>query len=507
MNLSFRQGKFVYGSQVITDLNEVMKLYDRALPVAKNILDHFKIHERPLVPWKLKGGRKPLPFQPEVIDWILTRSRSYAAVWAGGGKCCITYTCINARPGKALILCPPYLWDVWAVEQAQEWLEPEAAPGGIYVATDGPFDIKKAHSASIVIMPDSRLADSVHILKEFKWEWLIVDEAHRYNNAETGRGKALWDSFRKKQTGEAYGPLVWFAENVVLLSGTPMPNGPMDLYACLSVMNPEAIRFMNRNAFGATYCNAVWNGHGHDFKGEKNTAALNRALTNRLMIVVDEATVKANLPPVVEEVVKIHLPTPQPDIAELDEIITSKFATQEAIFAASDREEPHISRNRVLVGAAKTQFVLERLIDELESDPDKKIIVFAAHSVVMNELEIGLQKFGVVRICGKVPKSKRPTLIKDFRTSRTKRVCLGNIKAMTLGYTIIEAEETHFAEYLWTDADNSQARDRAHRTGQKKTVRSVFYVLAETLDESVLRTALAKRKRASKIIRRNDNEI
>lgn len=109
-------------------------------------------------------------------------------------------------------------------------------------------------------------------LRSIPWAGVIIDEAHFIKNASQRTSQVLKiigvaDSKREAPTGPRM---------VFLLTGTPMPNRPRDLFNLLrSVGHPSTRSFLS---FARQYCGAYRNDYGLVTDGASNIAELNLLL-------------------------------------------------------------------------------------------------------------------------------------------------------------------------------------------------------------------------------------
>lgn len=477
--------------KVISNLKKVCKLYKYADRETKKKLDRVRIKRRKIPPWSFPKGKSPLPFQPPAIDWVLSRSRSYLAAYMGAGKTAISYTCIDARPGKTLIICPPYLVPVW-LEEKETWAKGDYK---VLAIQDDSWSMEDFDQSDIVIVPDSRIAAFKGIIRDYKWKWIFIDEAHRVNREATGRGAAIWDSPKKRKNRL---PLPRCAENFVLLSATPDPTRAMDLWPALNLCAPEAIDFMNKHEYGMRYCGGMMNEFGkYSYDGVSNYEELVKRMTKKFMFVIPKDVVKAHLPPLREEIIYIgekQIGRKQNKIRTLEDMLRSKYPDPQDMIRYARSEDPAISEFRSLVGAAKTQFAVDFIKGLLETSSEK-MVLFTTSRAVAEVLEDDLKSYGCLRVDGSVGNPvKKKKIIEQFQSSKKHRALAANIASVGLGYTITKPTIAVFVEYEWTEAANSQARDRLHRTGQKSPVTAYYLVLRNTLDEYILKKVLKRRQ-------------
>jgi SNF2 family DNA or RNA helicase len=296
--------------------------------------------------------------------------------------------------------------------------------------------------------------------------------------------------------------LVWKSKFVTLLSGTPVPNRPFELYPMLTALCHEVIDFMGKDEFGKRFCNGRFDlaTRSYIYDGSSNENQLNEMLTEKFMFVVSKETVKKELPPLKESMVLVGGNEP-PEIKELERLVRRKYHDDLNGILNSLEEDTHITTLRRLVGEYKVGLVLPEIVKSLEAHPNDKFIIFAVHKEVMEKLQDALMLYGVEKIDGSVPMKKRAAIIKAWRTDPTRQVLLGNLTALGEGHTIVEANHVDFVEYSWTPKDNRQAADRAHRIGQTLNVSARFFILRNTLDVDMMNANDKKSKSIDQIIK------
>ena len=198
-------------------------------------------------------------YQEEAVRWILSRNRSYAALDAGLGKTPCAIVAANTVNAAYVYICPPFLC-LNVKDEIEKWNDdvldsPRIVDTTLWIPNEG-------RVASVLIVPDSMLdrKEVLRSIKAFCLYWtrkgrevvLYADEAHRFKNPETTRTMMLF-GFRKKKLIFS-GIVSWF-KRVTLLSGTPMPNRPIELYPMISKLAPESIDFADEFEYGRKFCN------------------------------------------------------------------------------------------------------------------------------------------------------------------------------------------------------------------------------------------------------------
>ncbi|KAF4744356.1 hypothetical protein FOZ63_021161, partial [Perkinsus olseni] len=113
-------------------------------------------------------------------------------------------------------------------------------------------------------------------------------------------------------------------------------------------------------------------------------------------------------------------------------------------------------------------------------DNDCKMLVFAHHRSMLDKLEEKVdgilrvkgssagKNYGLIRIDGQTPQTKRPELVKRFQEDEDIRVAVLSITACSEGLTLTAASVVVFAELYWVPGTIEQAEARVHRIGQTK---------------------------------------
>lgn len=476
-----------------SDPKVAVKFKDVADDSAGKKLDQVFISD---IPWqwtlpKLREGLSAYPYQPPAAFFSLKKNRSYLAIDAGLGKTIVAALILASVRTRCLYLCPPFLIrDVEA--KLKVW-----APGlRIFLnrrGKDFPED------CDVMILPDSFIAragiyeDVKRWLHKFDHACLLIDEAHRYNNGDSKRTKALL-GFSPRAARPVPGVVDLFYR-VVYMSGTPIRNRLMELYPILSKSAPETIDFMSRFDYGLRYCNGKRTPFGWDFDGSSNQDELMGKVIPRFMLRIRKDEV-LELPPKIEDVFIIS-DDMTPRLARLDKELFSEYGVNDLIKhrikvkAGEEKEDLHVASYRRLLGTEKVKHAIEYLT-MLLSETSESIIVFAFHTEVIELLKEGLASYRPLVITGEVDPDKRFDIVEQFQNESGRRLIIGNYIAMGIGFTMTKADRVVFVEFSYVPGENSQAIDRAHRIGQTKTLYINYMVYFGSLDQKTIEAVLEK---------------
>jgi len=438
----------------------------------------------------------PYPFQTQAACYALARNRSYLGMDPGTGKTPTAIMIANALLqanviDRVLYVCPPFLMTNVSAE-LERW---------------STFDLNLArysndktkpipYAQNVVLFPDSLLSmdkrtkDIDTRIRNFLNNWLmlargliIIDEAHRFKNERTQRSLALYK-----------GVLPHFAR-AVFMSGTPMPNSPIELYPVLSSAAPETIDFKTRFEYGLKYCGAHKTQFGWKFDGATNQGELTKNVREKFLLRIKKRDVLTELPPKTEAVVFLDANYPA-KLAELEVEVLRKYSPRDLMH--SQLGDEHVATYRRELGFIKTPKAAEFIRGVLE-DSGESLLVFAHHKEVVESLKEELRHYEPLVIAGYVPTEERARRAELFQKSNKHRVLILNIQAGGIGFNLTKASRVIFVEYSWVPAENEQAIDRAHRIGQTENVFAQYLVYRHSLDAKMMLSVLHKQKVTGKL--------
>lgn len=437
--------------------------------------------------WAVKSGWHA--YQEGAARFALERQPgSYLRMCPGTGKTAVAAMIIRALHCSAVFISPPAMV-LTTVAELQQWL-----PAHVKVVSHD--YLRVSHPGPMVwVVPDSRIHEAdfrtdARRFLEFAGLSLLpavlfVDEAQRFCNIDSRRSRALFQG------------LVPAFARTVYLSGTPMPNRPIELYPVLKASAWSTIDYMSELEFGLRYCGARQDDQGRwVLTGASRMEELAQKIVGTFIHRVRKEDV-LDLPPRVEEVVFIGEDLP-PALAALDQRLLAKHSPTDLVGDAMARGKGResssdlpISTYRRELGVLKAPLAVKFIRELLESD-DEAVLVFALHKEVVAALAKGLARFRPVVIVGSTPSAERKGLVDEFQTNPLRRVFIGNITAAGVGYTLVKAARIVLVEYSWVPSENRQAIDRAHRIGQEQSVLAQYLAFRNSADRKVLDINLRK---------------
>ncbi|KAE9035565.1 putative helicase [Phytophthora rubi] len=108
------------------------------------------------------------------------------------------------------------------------------------------------------------------------------------------------------------------------------------------------------------------------------------------------------------------------------------------------------------------------------------------------------------RLDGKTPHAKRADIVQHFNSDPSIDVLLLTTSVGGLGLTLTGADTVIFIEHSWNPFVDLQAMDRAHRIGQKRTVRVFRLIMEGSLEQHILNLQEFKEQVAATVVQKSD---
>jgi SWI/SNF-related matrix-associated actin-dependent regulator of chromatin subfamily A-like protein 1 len=404
---------------------------------------------------------KLYPHQEQSKQFLLDTKRAILADQPRVGKTLPTAAAaLEHLP--ALIVCPAIAKTVW-----------EAAFNKLSDATvrvvNGKNDAMKTTQHQVVIIN----YDLLQYFNNAGYQTLVLDECHRIKNPTAKRTASA--SLLMKQIDRVYA-----------LSGTPIPNRPIELWPILHGLGIYRGGWYDFAARYAKLWRAPW---GLDVSGSSNIAELKAMMKPHVMRRKKEDVFKDYQDPQVS-LITFDLPN---DKREQEFDADALVANPNALLAFEGLAE--IMKE---AGMRKVSLAAEFIDDLLNAG--EPVVVFAHHKDVVAELRDQLRVHKPVTVVGDTPRAQRDKAIADFQSGKAKCI-VGNIAAMSEGVDLSAADTIVFVECTWSTSALEQASSRVENIA-KHGVKPMIYILTirASLDHTVLAKILAKQNIINQII-------
>lgn len=404
------------------------------------------------------------PHQQEAKLFLLSRRRAILADQPRVGKTLPTAAAaLENLP--ALIVCPAIAKTVW--EAAFQRLAPNISVNVV----NGKREAGEPNSADVTIINYDVLQYAVTLVD--RYNTLILDECHRIKNPKAARTKAAMLAMKK-------------IDHVYALSGTPIPNRPIELWPLLHGLGVFRGGWYDFAVRYAKMWSAPW---GLDTSGASNLPELKAMMKPHVLRRKKEDIFKDYKEPQVS-LITFDLPN---DKREQSFDADALVANPNALLAFEGLAE--VMRE---AGMRKVKAASEFIDDLLQAN--EPVVVFAHHKDVVAELEKLLMVHKPVTVVGDTARAKRDQAIADFQAGKTKCI-IGNIAAMSEGVDLSAADTIVFVECTWSTSALEQASSRVENIN-KSGIPPVIYILTikASLDHTVLAKVLKKLNVVSQII-------
>lgn len=451
-------------------------------------------------------------FQKAAIAFAMARTAAYKFVTLegdppGAGKTIITAGLINlleAEIESVLIIPPASLKINWARELSK-WLVKHYSIG--IVGKDGWPDTQ------IVICNYEQLKKYHDEIRKKVWSLVVGDECHYLKSTKAQRTQQVFGR-RAYKDKPAITPIP--AKRSMFLTGTPMPNRPIEMYPLVSHARVLGVN-SNYQYYTNRYCAAHHNGWGWDVSGASNLEELQQKLRSTIMIRREKSEIMPELPPIQEQLIEVPANGNQGLVdrenaaynsknADIEELrsqaeLAKLLGTDDDIKAITKRLRDRIaaafsemSALRKEAGIAKIPHAVEYAKDKLEEY--EKIVVFAHHHEVIDALIDGLSEFHAVRVDGRMSDVKKQASIDAFQKDPKVRVIVMGLM-VAMGHTLTASNYELIVEQDWVPGVIEQVIGRVHRMGQQKDSVLIQYLALEgSLDARMAQKRLNKEENA-----------
>lgn len=492
------------------------------------------------------------PQQEQGIKFLTTRKKAILAHQMGGGK---TITSIAAaledNYEKILIISPASVKSTWEKElkrfvndeefvivEGTKWKEAkftiinydildnfyeiptEIVNRRVRTVDDNGKITYKTVQKEIISKKDVIINEAMSNSQLFqsKFDLIIIDEAHKLSNADSGRYKIISDLIKRSNPNGIY-----------LLTGTMITNNPMNLYNILKIIDADITKdwqsyvkrycdgkqiFVKgeRDKFTKVFLNKVKKSSWYDLTYEEKNELNTYLDGNCKKIWLTNGA--SNLDELREKIKHLYLRDLNEEIynnfSKEVKILDYELTTDEWIqynqiwdeYVNSQGEEKDIDKlldNKKLIEVsvlkqATAQMMIPytiKLAENILNKTNDKMIIFCAFD---NEIYSLQEYFGDKCVVhnGKLTAKEKDKVLKKFNEDDECRILLGNLTSTSVGLNLIVANKIIFNSVSWLPAENQQAEYRILRIGQKKDCRIFYQKFKNTYMEHIFETLNVK---------------
>jgi SNF2 family DNA or RNA helicase len=427
-------------------------------------------------------------YQVEGVKAALGRKGRFA-FWddPGLGKTAQALTTArNLTTGEILIVSPKVAFSSW-MRQSARWLEETPVLWwGNKAATQELWQRYKAErrarnaKAAILLTNYHALPDL--LARQVYWGAIIFDESHLMRNRKSHF------FINAKKLVSPY---------VLQLTGSPIVNEVNDLWTQLNLLDEK--KWNNFYSFQATFNKSYSGQFARVNYGVKNDDRLRKEIAPFFIRRHKEDVIK-ELPAKAREAIEYDLTSHQRSLYEsLTEDWIAALSNGEHILAPN-RVAQIVRLRQVLISPAllgdpdSRSGMLDSLreIVSLEHDAKRAVAIFTPYAraiplikAVLTEGANPLVPQTVVIQGGMTPK-ELDRRQKYFMEARDHRVTLLATIQSATSYDAYRASTAIFLGSHWHPTANEQSEDRLHRLGQTDSVRCLYFMAPDTIDEHII---------------------
>ena len=382
--------------------------------------------------------------------------------------------------GPFLIVAPTSVAPNWAAEAAR--FAPALSVDVVLdtLAKSGRV-IDDIATADVVVTTYTLFRLDAGAYGQIPWAGLILDEAQFVKNH---RGK----TYRCARDLDVPFTLA--------VTGTPMENNLMELWALLSLTSPGL--FPDPQSFAEHYARPIERGRDGELLGR---------LRRRIKPLVKRRTkelVAAELPPKQEQTLQVelhprhrklydtHLQRERQRVLQLlDDFEHNRITILRSItrLRQMSLHPALVDARHEAVPCAKLDALVEQLDDVIASG--HRALVFSQFTRFLGRVRERLDAENIASCYLDGRTRRRAAVLDRFRTGDDP-VFLISLKAGGVGLNLTEADYCFLLDPWWNPATEAQAIDRTHRIGQTRQVMVYRLIAHDTIEEKV--RALAQRK-------------
>lgn len=328
-------------------------------------------------------------------------------------------------------------------------------------------------------------------LSQQKFGYLVLDESQKVKNPTT-------------KTYKAIGRIN--AANKLALTGTPVENSMLDLWAQMNIVNPDLLGTLKK--FQQRFIDISEDDQPRQIE-------ILKKLIFPFILRRTKEEVEKQLPPLTEIVQHIEMTDSQRKqyqkqlllfrdklFREIDQngVNKSRLKIVEALtYLRQISCHPAILDKTVALEDAGKMQLLENMLDDLIQE-GHKILIFSQFVRFLTLVRQLFDKRGWTYeyLDGKV--RNRAARIHNFQDNPDIFAFLISLKAGGVGLNLTAADYVIHLDPWWNPAVEQQATDRAHRIGQDKNVFVYKYIMKDSIEEKILQLQAHKKELSEALI-------
>lgn len=387
------------------------------------------------------------------------------------------------NPGfTSLLVMPTSLIYNWELEAKKFTPELKVL---VYSGTQRLKDPWKFRGYDVVLTSYGIVRLDIDILKDFYFNYVILDESQAIKNPTSNIAMAV-NKLKSKRR--------------LILTGTPVENGTMDLWSQMNFVNPGLLG--NQNLFKKQFLLPI------EKQNDKEKASRLHAMIKPFILRRLKSQVAKDLPEKLTNVKYSDMTAEQEKVYEevksyyrekiIGELSVGGRGSQQFTLLRGLTQLRQIANHPKLVredykdDSGKLEditYMLQETISE-----DHKVLVFSQFVRHLSIVREFLDREGIPYAYLDGATKDRQKQVEKFQNDENVKVFLISLKAGGVGLNLTKAEYVFLLDPWWNPAVEAQAIDRAHRIGQENKVIIYKFITRGSVEEKIM--ALQDRKLA-----------
>ena len=338
-------------------------------------------------------------------------------------------------------------------------------------------DLTEGLKHELLLTTYGTLRSDIAVFSSADFHAVILDESQAIKNLKTQTARAV---------------LALRCEFRLALSGTPIENNLGELYTLFRFLNPSM--FGSGAEFERDYVAPIQR------TGDKAAAQELRRKINPFILRRLKADVLKDLPAKVEQVLLVEMGAEQRKFYETrrrfyQELIQgeiqrkglaqSRFAVLEALLELRQIATVPEAKSDGAIVSAKREMLEGALQDAVQNN--SKCLVFTNFLAGVEQVCTLLNELDIEHVSMTGATANRAQLVERFQNDPQLKVFVMTLKTGGVGLNLTAADTVFILDPWWNTSAETQAIDRTHRIGQKKTVFTYRLIAKDSIEEKIMK--------------------
>jgi hypothetical protein len=391
-----------------------------------------------------------------------------------------------------LVVCPTSLIYNWQSE-----LDKYAPSINYYIhygVGRAPMTDELKAQYNLIITTYGMIRSDIEDFKKLHFRCIILDESQAIKNPVALITKAVQ---------------VLQANTRLILSGTPLQNNTMDLYAQFQFVNKGLLG--SADVFRQNFATPI------DKENDAEASKQLRELLYPFILRRTKEQVAKELPDKIESILWCEMNAKQRKVyneykehyrdlvlGKIDQMGMAKasmYVLEGLLRLRQICDSPVLVKNPKVLSTDSIK--LQELMREIqENTGTNKVLVFSQFTemLALAKQELDKQNMAYCYLDGSTKADQRKEAVHQFQTNDDIKIFLLSIKAGGVGLNLTKASYVYLLDPWWNPAVEQQAIDRAHRIGQTNKIFAYKMICKDSVEERIVELQNKKKQIANELI-------